>query len=137
MLSYGNQHSKIPLWSGYNYLKPDGNFSHKERRTQYRDNKNYLIKLNTHNIDNFEASLTAIYAPYTYSMFSSSIKDSDYDIKGGGYNIAFDAKNILSFGKLKNTLAYKQEENANKKDKHVEYYRFGRGNYRGRTMGAA
>jgi hypothetical protein len=122
MLSYANQHSKIPLWSGYNIYNPDGVTTYKERRTQYRDNKNYLVKLNTHDIDNFEASLTAIYAPYTQSMFASEIKNSDYDIKGGGYNIAYDMKNALSFGVLKNTLAYKQEENAMDGGASVSYY---------------
>jgi hypothetical protein len=110
LVSYGKQHSKIPLWSGYNYLKPDGNFSHKDRKIQTRDNENYLIRLNTHGIDDLEASLTAIYAPYTASLFSSHSKDSDYDRKGGGYNIAYDMKNALNFGVLKSTLAYKQDE---------------------------
>jgi hypothetical protein len=66
LLNYGAQHSKIPLWSAYDINK-SGGATYKERRTQYRDNKNYLIKLNTHDKDNFEASLTAIYAPYTHS----------------------------------------------------------------------
>jgi hypothetical protein len=110
MLSYGKQHSKIPLWSEYNILKSDGNFSHKERLTEYRNNENYLIKLNTHNIDDLEASLTMIYAPYTESRFTPYAKNADYDKKGGGLNIAYDMKNILNFGLLKNTIAYKQDE---------------------------
>ncbi|MDR2636076.1 MAG: TonB-dependent receptor plug domain-containing protein [Campylobacteraceae bacterium] len=110
MLSYANQHSKIPLWSAYD-INASG-VIYKERRTQYRDNKNYLIKLNTYNIDDLEASLTAIYAPYTHSTFMESFKDSDQDIKGGGYNIAYDMKNELNFGTFKNTLAYQSSENS-------------------------
>jgi hypothetical protein len=109
MLSYGKQHSTIPLWSGYDINRTDGT-TYKERDNQYRNNENYLIKLNTHNIDDFEASLTAIYAPYTHSTAYSDEKNNDQDIKGGGYNIAYDMKNVLSFGLWKNTLAYKQSE---------------------------
>ncbi|MDR3177461.1 MAG: hypothetical protein LBT96_00605, partial [Campylobacteraceae bacterium] len=109
LLSYGKQHSKIPLWSTYEMLKPDGNFSHKERQTQYRNNENFLVKLNTHNIDDLEASLTMIYAPYTASRFAG-YRNSDADVESGGLNIAYDMKNALNFGVLKNTLAYKSDE---------------------------
>jgi hypothetical protein len=109
MLSYGKQHSKIPLWSTYDINRTDGT-TYKERRLQYRDNDNYLVKLNSHNIDDFEASLTAIYAPYTAAMYFPEGRNSDFDQKGGGLNIAYDMKNVLSFGILKNTLAYKQDE---------------------------
>jgi hypothetical protein len=109
MLSYGEQHSKIPLWSGYD-INSSATTTYKERRTQYRDNKNYLIKLNTHDIDSLEASLTMIYAPYTGAKFFYESKNSDFDQKGGGLNIAYDMKNELSFGTLKNTLAFKQDK---------------------------
>ncbi|MDR1912459.1 MAG: TonB-dependent receptor plug domain-containing protein [Helicobacteraceae bacterium] len=109
MISYGRQHSKIPLWSEYD-INGTAGATYKERRTQYRDNKNYLAKLNTRNIDGFEASLTAIYAPYTAAMYFPEARNSDFDQKGGGLNIAYDMKNILSFGALKNTLAYKKDE---------------------------
>jgi hypothetical protein len=121
LVSYGKQHSKIPLWSQYNMLKPDGNFSHKERRTQFRDNENYLIRLNTHDIDDLEASLTAIYAPYTSLSFASGVKDSDYDVVGGGLNIAYDMKNALNFGILKTTLAYRDYEQSIKDDNNLYY----------------
>jgi hypothetical protein len=110
MLSYGKQHSEIPLWSRYDIYNPNTKSYYKERQTQYRNNENYLIKLNTHNIDDFEASLTAIYAPYTSSQFSPHVKNSDYDLKGRGLNIAYDMKNVLNFGLFKNTLAYKKDE---------------------------
>jgi hypothetical protein len=110
MLSCGRQHSKIPLWSGYNYLKPDGNFSHKDRHIQYRDNENFLVRLNTYKLDDLEASLTLIYASYNYSAFSANTKDSNEEIKSGGLNIAYDMKNALNFGVLKTVLAYKQDE---------------------------
>ncbi|MDR2341498.1 MAG: TonB-dependent receptor plug domain-containing protein [Campylobacteraceae bacterium] len=109
MLSYGKQHSKIPLWSAYD-INRSSTTTYKERRVQYRNNENYLIKLDTHDIDNFEASLSAVYAPYVSSMFFPEARYSDFDQKGGGYNIAYDMKNVLSFGLLKNTLAYKQDE---------------------------
>jgi hypothetical protein len=122
MLSYGKQHSKIPLWSEYDVYKSDGVTKYKEQRTQFRDNENYLIKLNTHNIDDFEASLTALYAPYTHRIFFSHIRDSDYDVKGGGLNIAYDMKNVLNFGILKTTLAYKKDESSVKTDKNTQWW---------------
>jgi hypothetical protein len=108
LLSYSNQHSKIPRYSNYDMNISAGQTG-KERLTEYRDNKNYLIRLNTHGIDDFEASLTAIYALYTHSDFTRA-RNSDRDIITGGYNIAYDMKNTLSFGTLKNTLAYKSDE---------------------------
>jgi hypothetical protein len=120
LLSYGKQRSKIPLWSTYYYVKPDGSFSHKERRIQYRDNDNFLVKLNTHGIDDLEASLTAIYAPYAAAMYFPEGPNSDFDQKGGGLNIAYEMKNALSFGVLKNTIAYKQDKFA--ADGDTNYY---------------
>jgi hypothetical protein len=108
LISYGEQHSKIPRWSEYDIYKPDGT-TYREKKNAYRDNKNFVIKLNTHNIDDLEASLTTIYAPYVRSDFYSESRYSDIDIKGGGLNIAYDMKNALNFGVLKNTLAYKQD----------------------------
>jgi hypothetical protein len=121
MLSYNAQHSKIPLWSAYDINRTNGT-TYKEQRTQYRDNKNYLIKLNTHDIDDLEASLTAIYAPYTAAKFYQEGKNSDFDQNGGGLNIAYDMKNALSFGVLKNTLAYKQNEFSVTSDIAPYYY---------------
>jgi hypothetical protein len=107
IFSYTKQRSKIPYWSNYNVYNPDGSF-YKERTIDYRTNDNYLVRLNTHNIDDLEASLTAIYAPYTAKMNSG--KNGEYDYKGGGTNIALDIKNYLNFGEFKNSLAYKQNE---------------------------
>ncbi|MDR3177537.1 MAG: TonB-dependent receptor plug domain-containing protein, partial [Campylobacteraceae bacterium] len=121
LLSYGKQHSKIPLWSGYD-INASGNV-YKERRIQYRDNDNFLIRLNTHNIDDLEASLTAIYAPYTNSDFRGDTKNNDRDRKSGGLNIAYDMKNALNFGVLKNTLAYKSDEVSSYDKNH--YYSWG------------
>jgi hypothetical protein len=120
MFSYGRQHSKIPLWSQYDINKTDGT-TYKERRTQYRNNENYLVKLNTYDIEGFEASLTAIYAPYVASMYFPEARYSDFDQKGGGLNIAYDMKNTLSFGTLKNTLAYKQDEFSTNGDTNYYY----------------
>jgi hypothetical protein len=120
MLSYSKQHSKIPLWSLYD-INSSATTTYKEHRTQYRDNDNYLVKLNTRNIDNLEASLTAIYAPYTAAMYYPETRyNSDFDQKGGGLNIALDVKNTLNFATLKNTLAYKQDEFA--ADSDTNYY---------------
>ncbi|MDR2341701.1 MAG: TonB-dependent receptor plug domain-containing protein [Campylobacteraceae bacterium] len=109
MLSCGKQYSKIPLWGNYEIYNSNTNSYYKERQIGYRTNENFLIKLNVHDIDDFEASLTTIYAPYTSSRFVL-YKNSDTDVKGGGLNIAYDMKNILNFGLLKSTLAYKQDE---------------------------
>ncbi|MDR2341695.1 MAG: TonB-dependent receptor plug domain-containing protein [Campylobacteraceae bacterium] len=120
MVSYANQHSKIPLWSAYD-INSSATATYKERRIQYRNNDNYLIKLNTNNIDDFEASLTAIYAPYTYSTFMNTIRYSDVDMMGGGINIAYDMKNALKFGTFKNTLAFKRDETSTKSDRNYLY----------------
>ncbi|MDR1450815.1 MAG: TonB-dependent receptor plug domain-containing protein [Helicobacteraceae bacterium] len=108
MLSYGRQYSKIPLYSGYNLRDSGGSFSKKERRTQYRENENYLVKLNGFSDGGFEADLTAIYAPYTQSLFRSNVKNSDYDVTNGGLDVILNTQNELNFGVLKNTLSYKR-----------------------------
>jgi hypothetical protein len=120
MVSYANQHSKIPLWSAYD-INSSATTIYKEKRIQYRNNDNYLIRLNTNNIDDFEASLTAIYAPYTYSTFMNTIRYSDVDMMGGGINIAYDMKNALKFGTLKNTLGFKRDETSTKSDRNYLY----------------
>jgi hypothetical protein len=103
LVSYGKQRSKIPLWSGYNIYNAD-NSTYRERRIQYRENENFLIRLNTNGVEDFEASLTAIYAPYSERLFQTSSKYSDYDTQSGGFNIFYNMKNALKFGVFENTL---------------------------------
>jgi hypothetical protein len=107
LVNYGVQRSKIPLYSGYNLVNPNGS-TYKEQRTQYRENENYLVKLNGFGKNGFEADLTAIYAPYTQSLFRANVKDSDYDVTNGGLDVILNTKNLLNFGALKNTLSYKR-----------------------------
>ncbi|MDR0665247.1 MAG: TonB-dependent receptor plug domain-containing protein [Helicobacteraceae bacterium] len=120
MLSYGRQYSKIPLYSGYNLVNPDGS-AYKEKRTQYRENENYLVKLNTAGFDGFEADLTAIYAPYTQSLFRANVKNSDYDVENGGLDVILNTKNALSFGVLKNAVSYKHMHTG---INNAEYYAY-------------
>jgi hypothetical protein len=120
MVSYGRQYSKIPLYSGYNLVNPDTS-TYKERRTQYRENENYLIKLNALPSDGFEADLTAIYAPYTQKLFRPNVKNSDYDVENGGLSVIGNIQNLLSFGTLKNTLSYKETHTG---IDNAEYYAY-------------
>jgi hypothetical protein len=120
MVSYGRQYSKIPLYSGYNLVNPDGS-AYKEKRTQYRENENYLVKLNMAGSEGFKADLSAIYAPYTQSLFVANRKDSDYDVTNGGLNVIYNMQNALSFGMLKNTVSYKQTHSA---IDNAEYYQY-------------
>lgn len=120
MLSYGLQRSKIPLYSGYNMVNPDGS-AYKEQRTQYRENENYLIKLNTFNFDDFEADLTAIYAPYTQSLFRANVKNSDYDVTNGGLDVIYNMKNMLNVGILESVLSYKRTHTG---INNAEYYAY-------------
>jgi hypothetical protein len=108
LLSYGEQHSKIPLWSSYNVYNPD-NSTYKERRMQFRDTKNFLVRLNTHDFDDFEAGVTALYAPYTGTYFSSTWRDSDMELDSGGFSLAYDMKNHLKIGSLESTLSFKED----------------------------
>ncbi|MDR1460517.1 MAG: hypothetical protein LBI78_02605 [Campylobacteraceae bacterium] len=101
-------------------INPD-NSLYKERRIQYRDNENLLLKLNTYKLDDFEADLTAVYAPYTQTLFSAGSRDSDYDVKGGGLNIIYNMQNSLKFGTSKNTLSFKQTQTAQDNAKNLYY----------------
>ncbi|MDR1460158.1 MAG: TonB-dependent receptor plug domain-containing protein [Campylobacteraceae bacterium] len=107
MLSYGKKESKIPLWSNYYTV---GNSTSLEKRVQYREMENFLVKLNTYGFDDFKASFTAIYAPYEHTLFIPSYKNSDYSIDSGGYTLIYDMENDFMFGKLKNTINYQKNE---------------------------
>ncbi|MDR1008152.1 MAG: TonB-dependent receptor plug domain-containing protein [Campylobacteraceae bacterium] len=107
LVNYGLQRSKIPLYSGYNLVNPD-NSTYKEQRTQYRENENYLVRLNTFDFENFRADLTAIYAPYTQELFRANVKNSDYDVENGGLDIIYNMQNVLNFGVLESVLSYKR-----------------------------
>ncbi|MFV0480896.1 MAG: TonB-dependent receptor plug domain-containing protein [Campylobacteraceae bacterium] len=109
MVSYGKQKSEIPQWSSY-YVFDASGVASKEQRNNYRENENFLVKLNTYDYDDFKASLTAIYAPYTQTMQSAAWKNSDFDIEGGGLTLIYDMENKFSFATLKNTLNYQQTE---------------------------
>jgi hypothetical protein len=104
MLSYGKKSSKIPLWSNYMI---SGSL---EQRTQFRENENFLVKLNTNGLDDFKASLTAIYAPYKHTLFIPNYKNSDYSLDSGGYTLIYDMENDFAIGKLKNTLNWQKNE---------------------------
>jgi hypothetical protein len=109
LVNYGRQYSKIPLWSGYNIYNADGT-TDRERRVQYRENENFLMRLNTHKMDDFEASLTAIYAPYAEGLYQISSRYSDYDTKSGGFSLLYDMKNALQFGVLEHSLGVQQSQ---------------------------
>jgi hypothetical protein len=106
LVNYGLQRSKIPLYSGYNMVRPD-NSTYKEHRTQYRENENYLIRVNTFDFDDFKADLTAIYASYTQQLFRANVKESDYTVENGGYDVIYNMQNALHVGVLESTLSYK------------------------------
>ncbi|MDR1975366.1 MAG: TonB-dependent receptor plug domain-containing protein, partial [Campylobacteraceae bacterium] len=89
MLSYGKKESKIPLWSKYTN-KSDGS---RERRVQHRNNENFLVKLNTNDLDDLKISLTGIYAPYEHTLFIPDYRNSDYSIDSGGYTLIYDMEN--------------------------------------------
>jgi hypothetical protein len=120
MVSYGRQYSKIPLYSGYNLVDPSSN-AYKERRAQYRENENYLVKLNMAGSEGFEADLSAIYAPYTQSLFRANVRNSDYDVTNGGLDVIYNMQNALSFGMLKNTVSYRQTHSG---IDNAEYYAY-------------
>jgi|GEM_PF-1841892 len=120
MVSYAKKESEIPLVT--NYVVPDGNGGWtRDKLNQYRESENFLVKLNTVDYDNFRANLTAIYAPYTQSKFIPNFKDSDYDIKGGGYTLIYEMENDLSFGKWKNTLSYQMNEISRDSSSNINY----------------
>jgi hypothetical protein len=122
LVSYGKQRSKIPLWSAYSFYGA-GNSTYRERRTQYRENENFLIRLNTSGLEDFEASLTAMYAPYSEGLFHTSSRYSDYDTQSGGFNIFYNMKNSLHFGMAENTLGFKQTKLSRLADNSA-YYRW-------------
>ncbi|MDR2789898.1 MAG: TonB-dependent receptor plug domain-containing protein [Campylobacteraceae bacterium] len=104
MLSYGKKESKIPLWSSY---VVNGAY---QMRNTYRENENFLVKVNTSGLDDFKASLTGIYAPYEHTLFQPLYKDSDFSMVGGGYTLMYDMENDFAIGKLKNSINYQKNE---------------------------
>ncbi|MDR0580261.1 MAG: TonB-dependent receptor plug domain-containing protein [Campylobacteraceae bacterium] len=120
LVNYGLQRSKIPLYSGYNLVRAD-NSTYKEQRTQYRENENYLIRLNTFDFEDFKADLTAIYAPYTQELFRANVKNSDYKVENGGYDIIYNMQNALNFGVLESALSYKHSHSG---INDAEYYAY-------------
>jgi hypothetical protein len=121
ILSYGKQHSRIPLWSTYDVITVGG--VDKERRVQYRDTENFLARLNSRGIDNLDASLTFLYSPYTAAMFQDRSRHSSYDVESGGFSATYDMKNNLSFGVLKNSIGYQQTEISHSSETSL-YYRW-------------
>lgn len=120
MLSYAKKESTIPLWSSYVVSDGNGGYT-RDKINQYRESENFLVKLNTIDYDDFKASLTAIYAPYTQSKYIPNFKNSDYDIKGGGYTLIYDMENDFSFGKWKNTLIYQMYEVSRDSSSNINY----------------
>ncbi|MDR0762290.1 MAG: TonB-dependent receptor plug domain-containing protein, partial [Campylobacteraceae bacterium] len=104
VLSYGKEESKIPLWSTY---MVNGVY---EKRETFRENENFLVKLNTNGLDDFKASLTGIYAPYEHTLFQPLYRDSDFTMIGGGYTLIYYMENDFALGKLKNTINYQKNE---------------------------
>ncbi len=101
MLYYGQKYSSIPLH--YNHV----GFPEK---TQYRTNENFLIRLNTSEIDDFKGALTLSSQPYTQEMFNSKTRGSDYDVVGGGYLASYEMENSFKLGKLTTALSYQKSE---------------------------
>lgn len=120
MLSYAKKESTIPLWSSYVVSDGNGGYT-REKINQYRESENFLVKLNTIDYDDFKASLTAIYAPYTQSKYIANFKNSDYDIEGGGYTLIYDMENDFGFAKWKNTLSYQMYEVSRDSSSNINY----------------
>lgn len=124
MFSYNRKESTIPLYVLYE------NYSGVKNREadQTRLNETYLVRFNTVGNERFKGSVTAIYSPYTSSLFTGSNKDTNYDIDGGGKNIILDGETKLSFGLLKNSLSLQRNELSRHTDSNTFYqWRFVRG----------
>ncbi|MDR0580069.1 MAG: TonB-dependent receptor plug domain-containing protein [Campylobacteraceae bacterium] len=114
--SYGKQNSKIPYLTNHYLLNADKT---RVKTTHRRENENFLLKFNTNGFDDFKASLTGIYAPYTATSSIPNFEDSNYYTKGGGYIFIYDMQNDLSAGTLKSTLNYQKTELSRTANKYV------------------
>jgi hypothetical protein len=118
--SYGKQNSKIPYLTNHYYNNADRT---RVKTTHRRENENFLLKFNTSGLDDFKASLTGIYAPYTAMSSIPNYENSNYYTKGGGYIFMYDMENYLSFGTLKNTLNYQKTELSRTSNKYTYNWR--------------
>lgn len=100
LLNYSVKHSVIPLETVWG-----------DEKNQYRTNENFVAKMAVTPEDSpFEGALTLGYAPYSREMYTSSRKDSEYDVLGGGFFAALDGTYDLGPLKWKNTFGYTRTE---------------------------
>lgn len=100
VFSYALQHAKIPLHNlGL-------------RQTQKRQAQNFFAKY--HNELNLNHSLTfsVLYAPYTADYFTRSVKNSSYQIEGGGTQISAKLGRESTLGKSIFDLAFQKNHNS-------------------------
>jgi len=100
VVSYALQHAAIPLH----------NFG--QRQTQKRQSQNFFAKY--HNDLNLNHSLTvsALYAPYTADYFIKTVKNSSYEIQGGGTQLSAKFGSEHTLGQSSLALAFQKSHNS-------------------------
>jgi hypothetical protein len=113
LVSYARQHSYVP--SDIIFVNADYS-EYREKKKTYRDNENFLIRLNTKGYERFEASLTAIYAPYRNSSDATTRRNEGGKTQGGGFSLIYDMTNKFSFASLKTLVNFKHDKFASESD---------------------
>ncbi|WP_164967639.1 TonB-dependent receptor plug domain-containing protein [Arcobacter sp. CECT 8985] len=99
IISYSRKESTIP---GAYF----GGFKNKQRL-----NQSLFGKFSHYFEDDAILDISATYSPYKSTHFSEYVKDSDTEIKGGGFNLKANYEKNYNFWNLRTNLAFKYSEN--------------------------
>ncbi len=102
IFNYSLLHSDIPL----------KNFDLNEN--QKRNSENFFVKYQNRFEGDKALTLSVLYAPYTGDYFIKNVKDSAYQIQGGGLDLTSSLKLSGNTGESEIILAYKNSQNSRK-----------------------
>lgn len=100
VFSYAMQHAAIPLH----------NFG--QRQTQKRQSQNFFAKYQNDINLNHSLTVSALYAPYTADYFIKTVKNSSYEIEGGGTQLSAKLGSVSTLGKSTFDLAFQKSHNS-------------------------